>query len=115
MTNTLWFQNAVLELRRGVILIAVLTQLSTQKYGYALLKSLAEKGFELDQGTLYPLLRRLESQDLLDSSWKIEEGRPRRYYVINAEGKRALARLSKEWAGLVTTMDGILSTDRRQK
>ena len=81
-------ENLIQELRRGVIALAVLSQLREEQYGYSVMKLLAEKGFEVDQGTLYPLLRRLESQGLLESLWRIEEARPRRYYVISAEGKR---------------------------
>jgi DNA-binding PadR family transcriptional regulator len=108
MTHTQSFELVALELRRGVIVLAVLSQLGQERYGYSLLKSLAEKGFELDQGTLYPLLRRLEAQHLLGSAWKIEDGRPRRYYLITAEGRKALTGLKREWAGIVSTMEGML-------
>lgn len=108
MAHTYSFEGVALELRRGVVVLAVLSQLSQEQYGYSLLKSLSEKGFELDQGTLYPLLRRLEGQELLQSDWKIEDGRPRRYYVITADGRKALTKLKKEWAGIVSTMDEML-------
>ena len=101
--------NVVLELRRGVIVLAALSQLGTEEYGYSLLKKLADLGLEVDQGTLYPLLRRLEAQGLLESVWKLEEARPRRYYVISAEGKKLLPKLKKEWAGIVSVMDTMLS------
>ena len=81
MTNET-LENTVLELRRGVIVLVVLSQLGDEQYGYSLLKLLSERGLEIDQGTLYPLLRRLEAQGLLQSVWKLEEARPRRYYVI---------------------------------
>lgn len=109
MTNTESLENVILELRRGVIVLAVLSQLSEEQYGYSLLKSLAERGLEVDQGTLYPLLRRLESQGYLQSVWKIEEARPRRYYVISSEGKKILPKLKKEWAGIVSVMDKMLA------
>ena len=86
MTNES-FENVILELRRGVIVLAVLSQLSEPQYGYSLIKRLADGGLELDQGTLYPLLRRLESQGLLTSDWRIEGERPRRYYVLSDEGR----------------------------
>jgi DNA-binding PadR family transcriptional regulator len=86
----------------------VLSQLIKQEYGYALLKRLADLGMEIDQGTLYPLLRRLESQRLLQSQWNVEAGRPRRYYVVSAEGRKLLGRLKSEWAGMVKSMDGML-------
>jgi PadR family transcriptional regulator, regulatory protein PadR len=109
MTNTESFENVVLELRRGVIVLAALSQLGTEEYGYSLLKKLAELGLEVDQGTLYPLLRRLEAQGVLESVWKLEESRPRRYYVVSAEGKKLLPKLKKEWAGIVSVMDKMLA------
>jgi PadR family transcriptional regulator PadR len=109
MANTESFENVVLELRRGVIVLAALSQLGTEQYGYSLLKQLSDLGLEVDQGTLYPLLRRLESQGVLESVWKLEESRPRRYYVISAEGKKLLPKLKKEWAGIVSVMDKMLA------
>ena len=109
MTNTENLENIVLELRRGVIVLAVLSQLSGEQYGYSLLKLLADLGMEVDQGTLYPLLRRLEAQGLLQSVWKIEEARPRRYYVISTEGRKLFPKLKKEWADIVSVMDRILA------
>ncbi len=109
MPNTESFENVVLELRRGVIVLAALSQLGTEQYGYSLLKQLSELGLEVDQGTLYPLLRRLEAQGVLESVWKLEESRPRRYYVISAEGKKLLPKLKKEWAGIVSVMDKMLA------
>ncbi len=109
MTNTEPVENVVLELRRGVIVLAALSQLSVEQYGYSLLKKLSEQGLEVDQGTLYPLLRRLEAQGLLESVWKLEEARPRRYYVISAEGKKILPKLKKEWADIVSVMKKFLA------
>ncbi len=102
-------ENVTLELRRGVIVLATLSQLGEARYGYSLLKSLADLGLDVDQGTLYPLLRRLESQGLLESVWKLEEARPRRYYVISAEGKKALPRLKEEWNSIVAVMKKMLA------
>jgi len=109
MTNTESLENVVLELRRGVIVLAALSQLGSEQYGYSLLKQLADQGLEVDQGTLYPLLRRLEAQGLLESVWKLEEARPRRYYVISAEGRKLLPKLKKEWAGIVSVMNKMLA------
>ena len=109
MANTESLENVVLELRRGVIVLAALSQLSTEQYGYSLLKQLADQGLEVDQGTLYPLLRRLESQGLLESVWKLEEARPRRYYVISSDGKKILPKLKKEWAEIVSVMKKLLA------
>jgi DNA-binding PadR family transcriptional regulator len=102
-------ETVTLELRRGVIVLATLSQLSQEQYGYSLLKNLSDLGLEVDQGTLYPLLRRLEAQGLLASVWKLEEARPRRYYVISAEGKKALPRLKEEWNSIVAVMKKMLA------
>ena len=107
MTNEM-FDNTILELRRGVIVLAVLSQLGEEQYGYSLLKLLSDQGLEVDQGTLYPLLRRLESQGLLQSVWKLEEARPRRYYVISQTGRELLPRLKAEWNSIVAMMGGML-------
>ena len=68
--------NLILEMRRGAIVLAVLSQLNTEQYGYSLMKTLSDKDFAIDQGTLYPLLRRLEDQGLLASYWRVERGPP---------------------------------------
>src|SRR5512142_1809537 len=104
MTSTENLENISQELRRGLIMLAVLSQLGKQQYGYALLKLLADKGLEVDQGTLYPLLRRLEAQGLLESAWNVEGGRPRRYYLISGEGRKLLPQLKSEWDSMVTAM-----------
>ena len=109
MTKSELSENVILELRRGVIVLAVLAQLTEEQYGYSLLKSLSDGGMEVDQGTLYPLLRRLEAQGLLESVWKLEEARPRRYYVISAEGKKILPRLKEEWNSIVSVMKKMLA------
>jgi DNA-binding PadR family transcriptional regulator len=110
MENDELVQNMLLELRRGTLSIAVLSQLSTDEYGYSLLKALSDKGLEVDQSTLYPLLRRLESQGLLQSDWRIvDEARPRRYYIISAQGKAVLSKLKKEWSTMVETFQKMLS------
>jgi PadR family transcriptional regulator, regulatory protein PadR len=110
MENNELVQNMLLELRRGVLSIAVLSQLSKEEYGYSLLKALSDKGMEIDQSTLYPLLRRLESQGLLQSDWRImDEARPRRYYVISAQGKAVLNKLKREWSTMTETLQKMLS------
>jgi PadR family transcriptional regulator, regulatory protein PadR len=100
--------NLIQELRRGVIVLAVLSQLQEELYGYSILKQLADKGLEVDQGTLYPLLRRLENQGLLESNWRLEEARPRRYYIISKEGKKTLPRLVSEWQKMSGMVDALL-------
>jgi DNA-binding PadR family transcriptional regulator len=110
MDNDELVHNMLLELRRGVISIAVLSQLGREEYGYSLLKALADKGLEVDQSTLYPLLRRLESQGLLQSDWRVvDDARPRRYYVISTQGKAVLTKLKKEWSAMTETVQKMLS------
>ncbi len=101
-------ENTILELRRGVIVLAVLNQLGDEQYGYALLKRFSDLGLEIDQGTLYPLLRRLETQGLLQSSWRVESDRPRRYYQISPAGRDTFEQLKAEWKNLVSLLDGML-------
>lgn len=97
-----------LELRRGIVVLAVLSQMDTARYGYSLIQQLAEKGLEIEEGTLYPLLRRLEKQGLLESEWEIGESRPRKYYRISALGREVLTTLSAEWFKTVEVMHRIL-------
>ncbi|TQS40436.1 PadR family transcriptional regulator [Cryptosporangium phraense] len=96
------------ELRRGVVVLAVLSQLGERRYGYELRQSLAEQGLTIEEGTLYPLLRRLESQGVLSSEWRTSDGKPRRYYALNAEGRALFERLRGSWQGLNTTMNHLL-------
>ena len=110
MENDEIVQNMLSELRRGVIAIAVLSQLSKEQYGYSLLKALGDSGMQVDQSTLYPLLRRLESQGLLRSDWRIaDEARPRRYYLISPQGRTVLDQLKREWSNVISTMQRIMS------
>ena len=112
MADEEWIKNTLLEVRRGVIVLAVLSQLEAEQYGYALLKRLSDQGLEVDQGTLYPLLRRLESQGFLHSDWRImDEARPRRYYVISPQGRSVLAQLKQEWSGIVAAMNQMLFSE----
>jgi len=96
------------ELRRGALVLAVLSQLRTAQYGYSLRQALAEKEMAIEEGTLYPLLRRLEDQGLLASDWRMEDGPPRRYYKLNSKGARLLADLTANWQTLVVTMNRLL-------
>jgi len=96
------------ELRRGVLVLATLSQLDQAKYGYALIDELSKRGLEIDQGTLYPLLRRLEEQGLLESEWNVEGSRPRRYYQISSMGEQLLQVLKVDWQELVGIMEGLL-------
>jgi len=108
-------QNLVQELRRGVIVLAVLSQLHQEQYGYSLMKSLEDQGLQVDQGTLYPLLRRLEEQGLLASDWRVDTSRPRRYYILSQFGAEVLENMTSEWKRIKTTVDKMLSNDKEIK
>jgi PadR family transcriptional regulator, regulatory protein PadR len=104
------YDKLLLELRRGVLTLAVLSQLKQEQYGYSLKQSLDELGMEINEGTLYPLLRRLESQGLLESDWRvIDDTRPRRYYKMSQEGEMIFANLTQEWQELVTVLGHLLN------
>jgi len=105
------FSKLELELRRGVVVLATLSQLRAPRYGYELRQALADKGMAIEEGTLYPLLRRLESQGVLKSEWKIEDGPPRRYYCLNAEGRKLLRKLTDSWQGMNEAMARVLNED----
>jgi len=96
------------ELRRGTITIGVLSRLSTPQYGYSLVTTLAEMGMEVDAGTLYPLLRRLEKQGLLESRWDTNDVRPRKYYLLSETGREVYARLCREWRSIAEGMAKLL-------
>ncbi|WP_306601267.1 PadR family transcriptional regulator [Geothrix sp. 21YS21S-2] len=102
------FENLRLELRRGSLVLAVLAELRSERYGYTLRKSLADHGLELDESTLYPLLRRLETQGLLLSEWREEEKRNKRFYRLSPEGAATLALLIEEWRGIGLSLEQIL-------
>ena len=98
----------LVELRRGVLVLAVLSQLRQRQYGYSLRQALAEGGMPIEEGTLYPLLRRLEAQGLLLSEWDTGTAPPRRYYRLGPEGVRAFAELAEAWRAQVEVIDGFL-------
>ncbi len=102
------FENLRLELRRGCLIVAVLAQLKTERYGYTLRKALADDGLAIDEGTLYPLLRRLESQGLLVSEWREEDKRNKRFYRLSPDGERILRQLLMEWHNLNGSLNRIL-------
>ena len=101
-------ENLRLELRRGCLILAVLGQLKTEHYGYTLRKALADLGIAMDEGTLYPLLRRLENQGLLVSEWREEDKRNKRFYRLSREGKQTLTQLLADWKALTASLDRIL-------
>jgi PadR family transcriptional regulator PadR len=102
------FENLRLELRRGSLIIAVLAQLRTEHYGYALRKALADRGMEIEESTLYPLLRRLESQGLLVSEWREEDKRNKRFYRLSGNGALILKELLEEWQTMNASLNRIV-------
>ena len=103
------FENLKLELRRGALTLAVLAALRTEQYGYTLRKLLAEQGLIVDEGTLYPLLRRLEGQGLLVSEWREEGKRNKRFYRLSEAGAEMLTQLLAEWRSMDASVHVILS------
>jgi PadR family transcriptional regulator PadR len=101
-------ENLRLELRRGCLVVAVLAQLRTEHYGYSLRKALADHGLEIEESTLYPLLRRLEGQGLLTSEWREEAKRNKRFYRLSAAGAETLGLLLTEWRQLNAALEEIL-------
>src|SRR2546430_7096135 len=85
------------ELRRGVLVLAVLSRLRTPQCGYSLRQALKTGGLPIEEGTLYPLLRRLEANGVLESSWNTDGAAPRRYYWLNDEGQRLFLAMSDTW------------------
>src|SRR3977135_3991011 len=108
LTDSDLFENLRMELRRGSLIIAVLAQLREEHYGCELRKALADQGMEIEESTLYPLLRRLESQGLLESEWREEEKRNKRFYCLSPMGSAMLAALKKEWRGINASLDRML-------
>jgi DNA-binding PadR family transcriptional regulator len=102
------FESMRMELRRGSLVLAVLARLREERYGYILRQALAADGLEMEESTLYPLLRRLESQGLLESEWREEEKRKKRFYRLSAMGTAMLAALGDEWRGINASLDRIL-------
>lgn len=101
-------ENLKMELRRGCLIVAVLAQLRAEQYGYTLRKALAEDGLAIDEGTLYPLLRRLETQGLLISQWREEDKRNKRFYRLSPDGEVILGQLLEEWGSINKSLNKIL-------
>lgn len=103
----------VMELRRGILILSVLSQMSEAKYGYALVQSLEEKGVEIDPNTLYPLLRRLEKQGLLESRWETGGSKPRKYYQRTAYGNEIYRELKSQWKRMALGIEALLEEEER--
>jgi PadR family transcriptional regulator PadR len=106
--NAATVENLRLELRRGSLVLAVLAALHSEQYGYTLRKTLADHGMPVDEGTLYPLLRRLETQGLLSSVWREEQKRNKRFYKLSSEGKQVLDQLLSEWQSIDSSLRAVV-------
>ncbi|KIL50985.1 PadR family transcriptional regulator [Jeotgalibacillus campisalis] len=109
------FASLATELRRGTLTLAALSQLETPQYGYSLVQRLEKSGITIDQSTLYPLLRRLEKQKLVTSSWDTSESRPRKYYVLSSYGKQVYAQLKGEWLKTSFELQQLLEGERQNE
>ncbi len=102
----------LMEMRRGVVILAVLSLLSESEYGYSLVQTLEKEDFPVEPGTLYPLLRRLEKQGLLESTWDTSENRPRKYYRLSDKGKKIYKELLVEWQKTSVSINALVSDER---
>lgn len=101
----------IVELKRGTLVLSVLSQLRSPEYGYSLVQKLEEKQAAIEANTLYPLLRRLEKQGLLSSEWDTTESRPRKYYMLSPTGKAVYERLKEEWMQMSSQLAMLLKED----
>ena len=101
----------LMELRRGTLVLSVLSQMQKAKYGYALVQSMEEKGVSIDPNTLYPLLRRLEKQGLLESRWETSGSKPRKYYQRTQDGDEIYRELKSQWKEMIAGMDNLLKEE----
>ena len=115
MSENEHYQKLKLELRRGVLILAVLAELREEHYGYSLRKTICQKGLDIDEGTLYPLMRRLEKQDLLTSNWRVENNRKKRFYQLSETGKSTLDQLTEDWQDVESTLTNILNESNKNK
>jgi DNA-binding PadR family transcriptional regulator len=111
MPDRILLSSMIIELRRGTLTLAVLSQLDKPQYGYSLLQCLEEKGIQIEANTLYPLMRRLEAQGLLENNWDTSSARPRKYYVLSKTGREILEALKKEWRSTCAGIDNLLKEE----
>jgi PadR family transcriptional regulator PadR len=102
------YESLRLELRRGSLTLGVLARLREERYGYTLRQALADDGLQMEESTLYPLLRRLETQGLLLSEWREEDKRKKRFYRLSPSGEAMLARLLQEWRRISNSLEKII-------
>ena len=114
-SNNELISSLIVELKRGTLVLSVMSQLSTYEYGYSLVQKLENKNAPIDASTLYPLLRRLEKQNLLISEWDTSESRPRKFYKLSEEGKEVYSQLKKEWRAISNLVDTLLKEDEENE
>ena len=114
-SNNELISSLIVELKRGTLVLSVMSQLSTYEYGYSLVQKLENKNAPIDASTLYPLLRRLEKQNLLISEWDTSESRPRKFYKLSEEGKEVYSQLKKEWRAMSNLVDTLLKEDEENE
>lgn len=105
------------ELRRGTLELIVLHLLAPgEAYGYEIVAKLAERTngvLEVTDGTLYPVLYRLERAGFVTVRWETpERGVPRKYYRLTAAGRAELTQLEEEWTTFAKAMARLLRQDR---
>ncbi len=103
--------NLLQEFKRGTLVLSVLLNSAEPGYGYSLVHKLQENGVDIEQNTLYPLLRRLEKQGLLESTWDTSESRPRKYYKISSLGEDVLKALKEEWKRMNDVVNKMISSE----
>jgi DNA-binding PadR family transcriptional regulator len=103
------------ELRRGVLQLVTLALLETPRYGYDLVRLLGKAGFDVEEGTLYPILRRLEQQGTLSSEWDTTGARPRRYYTLSPAGRSLRDEMSGAWRRVREATDAVLAASPSEK
>ncbi|HEX3722952.1 MAG TPA: PadR family transcriptional regulator [Nitrolancea sp.] len=100
--------------QRGSAEILVLALLRERPmYGYEIIRELAQRSegyFSMEEGHLYPILHRLERQDLAQTEWRDIDGRRRRYYALTRDGLAALNTGAGDWATFMHWFSQILST-----
>jgi len=105
--------NLIPELRRGTLVLSVLSQLTEPVYGYSLVQDLAGKGIEVEANTLYPLLRRLEKQGLVLSQWETTSNKPRKYYMRNLKGTAVFEELKIQWTEMANCVNALLTKEKQ--
>lgn len=85
------------EMKRGFLQLLVLVVLEKEAYGYAMVRSFRDLGYEIEENTLYPLLRRLEKRGLVQGKWDVSEERPRKFYAVTPAGRDMRGQLLDIW------------------